>query len=135
VTRPEPDLLAAGATVLVGGRPRRIERRAGGPDRPIVRLEGCSSREAAEELRGAELTVPASDAPPLGEGEFWAHELEGCAVVDGSRPVGVVSRLVALPSCEALEVDGILIPLVRDAIRSIDVAARRIDVDMDFVGE
>ncbi len=26
-----------------------------------------------------------------------------------------------------------LIPLVRDAIRSLDVAARRIDVDMRFV--
>jgi ribosomal 30S subunit maturation factor RimM len=28
-----------------------------------------------------------------------------------------------------------LIPLVRDAIRSIDIAARRIDVDLAFLGE
>jgi 16S rRNA processing protein RimM len=135
VTRPVPDLLAVGGAVLVSGATHRIERVAGTADRPIVRLDGCSSREAAETLRGADLLVPATDAPPLEEDEFWAHELEGCVVVDGSRRVGVVSRLVALPSCEALEVDGVLIPLVRDAIRSIDVKARRIDVDMGFLGE
>jgi 16S rRNA processing protein RimM len=43
--------------------------------------------------------------------------------------------MVALPSCEALEVGDLLIPMVRDAIRSIDVDARRIDVDMRFLGE
>jgi 16S rRNA processing protein RimM len=45
----------------------------------------------------------------------------------------VVARMIALPSCEALEVGDLLIPMVRDAIRSIDVEARRIDVDMGFV--
>jgi 16S rRNA processing protein RimM len=56
-------------------------------------------------------------------------------VVDGEREVGVVARMIALPSCEALEVGDRLIPLVRDAIRSIDIEARRIDVDLGFLGE
>jgi 16S rRNA processing protein RimM len=129
VTRPGP--FAAGGTVLVDGRPRRIERLAGTPERPIMRLDGSSSRSDAEALRGAALVVP--DAP-LEEGEYWARDLVGCAVTDGARSVGVVSRMVALPSCEALEVGDLLIPMVRDAIRSIDLEARRIDVDMDFVG-
>jgi 16S rRNA processing protein RimM len=48
--------------------------------------------------------------------------------------------MVALPSCEALEVvrpggGDLLVPMVRDAIRSVDVAARRIDVDLSFLGE
>ena len=46
--------------------------------------------------------------------------------------------MIALPSCEALEVerDGVelLVPLVRDAIRSIDLEARRIDIDLGFLG-
>jgi 16S rRNA processing protein RimM len=71
----------------------------------------------------------------LEEDEFWARDLVGCTVVDGSRVVGEVRRMIALPSCEALEVGSLLIPMVRDAIRSIDVEARRIDVDMEFVGE
>ena len=46
----------------------------------------------------------------------------------------------ALPSVEVLEVDRpdgseLLVPLVRDCIRSIDLEARRIDVDLGFLGE
>jgi 16S rRNA processing protein RimM len=118
--------------VYVDGAPRVIERLAGRPDKPIVRLEGCTTREHAEALRGLSIEVPPT---PLEEGEYWARELEGCVVVDGAREVGVVARMVALPSCEALEVGDRLIPMVRDAIRSIDLEARRIDVDMRFVGE
>jgi 16S rRNA processing protein RimM len=116
--------------VYVDGSPRAIARRAGTRDKPIIRLEGCASREDAEALRGAELSVP---APPLEDDEYWAADLVGCEVVDGGRMVGVVARMIALPSCEALEVGDLLIPMVRDAIRSIDVDARRIDVDMGFV--
>ena len=133
VTRPVPELLVAGLGLLVADRPRTIERRAGTEEAPIVRLEGSSSREDAEALRGQALLVDEADAPPLAPGEFWAHELAGCRVVDGSVSVGVVSRMVELPSCEALEVGERLIPLVRDAIRSIDTRARVIDVDLGFV--
>ena len=96
-------------------------------------MEGCSSRDEAEALRGTELRVTLAEAPALEEGEFWARDLEGCRVTDGDVEVGVVSRMIALPSCEALEVGDRLIPLVRDAIRSVDVEARRIDVDLGFV--
>jgi 16S rRNA processing protein RimM len=124
-----PGELAVGATVFVGGAPRTIERLAGTSDRPIVRLAGCTAREHAEALRGLELEVEAS----LEADEFWASDLAGCVVIDGAREIGVVDRMVALPSCEALAVGELLIPMVRDAIRSIDVQARRIDVDMGFV--
>jgi 16S rRNA processing protein RimM len=48
--------------------------------------------------------------------------------------------MVALPSCEVLEVarDGapdLLVPLVRDAVRSVDLGAGVIDVDLAFLGE
>ena len=135
VTRPVPALLDEGAVLEVQGRPLRVERRAGSAEKPIVRLEGCESREHAEALRGAELLAPRAAAAPLEEDEFWASDLEGCTVVDGEREVGVVGRMIALPSCEALEVGDRLIPLVRDAIRSIDIEARRIDVDLTFLGE
>jgi 16S rRNA processing protein RimM len=130
LTRVATDL-AEGATVIVAGEPRLIARRSGSSDRPIVRLEGSVSREDAEALRGLELLVEAVLEPD----EYWASDLVGCTVVDGARVVGEVARMVALPSCEALEVGDLLIPMVRDAIRSIDVEGRRIDVDMEFVGE
>jgi 16S rRNA processing protein RimM len=129
VTRPGEFI--AGGTVWVDGAPRTIERLAGTRDKPIVRLAGCTSREHAETLRGLALEVVRDET--LAEDEFWASDLAGCVVVDGDREVGVVARMIALPSCEALEVGDLLIPMVRDAIRSIDVDARRIDVDMRFV--
>jgi 16S rRNA processing protein RimM len=122
---------------LVSGAPRKVVRRAGTPDNPILRLEGSSSRDDAEALRGLELLVPREDVS-LEPDEYWASDLEGCAVVDGDVAIGFVRRMSALPSCEVLEVDRpdgseLLVPMVRDAIRSVDIAARRIDVDMEFL--
>lgn len=133
-------LLTLGADVVVGDRERRISRLAGTDTRAIVRLEGCEDRASAEALKGAEILVPRDDAPDLGPDEWWAEDLEGCAVHDGGRRVGVVRRLVELPSCEVLEVerDGgaaeLLVPLVTDAVRNVDVQRREIEIDLRFLG-
>ena len=133
MVRGDPALLGA-ESFVVAGRAREVVRRAGTEERPILRLDGSASRDDAEALRGSALVVPLEEAPALEPGEYWAHDLVGCLVVDGAREVGVVSRMIALPSVEALEVGDLLIPLVRDAIRSVDLEAGRIDVDMGFVG-
>jgi 16S rRNA processing protein RimM len=140
VTGARPRLLECGTELTVAGRFLRVVRRAGTDENPIVRLEGVEDRSGAEALRGAELAVDGAALPALGEGEWWASELEGCDVFDGDRHVGKVIRLMELPSCEVLQValggssDGeILIPMVRDAIRGVDAQASRIDVDMSFV--
>ncbi|MGD1056664.1 MAG: ribosome maturation factor RimM [Solirubrobacteraceae bacterium] len=140
VTRPRVRLLTLGAAVTVAGRETTIVRRAGTEQRPIVRLEGIEDRTAAEELRGTELLIGGGDAPALGEEEWWAHELEGCEVLDGEQLLGTVSKLIELPSCEALEVrpagggEVVLVPLVKDAIRRVTPAQRRIEVDLEFLG-
>jgi 16S rRNA processing protein RimM len=141
VIRPRAELLTLGGTVVAAGVEREIVRRAGTDARPIIRLSGFDDRTAAEALRGVQLMVPRSRVPPLGDDEWWAEDLEGCAVRDGDREVGTVSRLLALPSCEVLEVvrtDGdaqLLVPLVTDAVRSVDIGARSIDIDLKFLGE
>jgi 16S rRNA processing protein RimM len=140
VSRARAGLLERGGEVVVDGQTRVVERRAGTPDRPIVRLSGVADRTAAEALRGQELRVPRSAAPPLEADEYWAEDLVGCAVVDGDTPVGTVRRLLAYPSCELLEVERhdaslLLVPLVRDAVRQVDVEAQVIDVDLVFLGE
>lgn len=140
VTGARPRLLSVGTEVTVAGRAAAIVRRAGTDRRPIVRLEGVEDRAASELLRGMELTVDSDDAPVLGEGEWWAHELEGCEVVAGDRLLGTVSRLIELPSCEALEVRpvqggaSLLVPMVKDAVRRVEPAEERIEVNLDFLG-
>jgi 16S rRNA processing protein RimM len=140
VIRAREEVLQRGAEVIVNGERRLIERRSGTAAKPILRLVGMTSRADSEALRGTDLFVDRSVVPPLTEGEFWAEELVGATVVDGDRPVGVVRRLLAYPSCELLEVgregaSDLLVPLVRDAVRSVDPASRTIDVNLAFLGE
>jgi 16S rRNA processing protein RimM len=139
VSAPVPRLLTIGAQVHVGELTAEIVRRVGTDQRPVIRLAGHDTRAAAEALGGELLLVEAGLAPPLEKGEYWAHELAGCAVSDGEREVGVVRRMLELPSVEVLEVkrpggEDLLVPMVSDAVRSIDVAARRVDVDLGFLG-
>jgi 16S rRNA processing protein RimM len=139
VTGARPRLLTVGSNVAVAGRSAAIVRRAGTEERPIVRLAGVEDRPAAEALRGHALIVGLAEAPALAEGEWWAHELEGCEVVDGDRLLGTVNRLIELPSCEALEVtrdeggEPLLVPMVKDAIRRVAPSEGRIEVNLDFL--
>jgi 16S rRNA processing protein RimM len=141
VTQPSAELLVLGARVVIGERERTVVRRAGTNRRPIVRLEGCEDRTAAEALRGQEIVVQRTGAPELEPDEWWADDLEGCSVHDGPTPVGRVRRLLALPSCEVLEVErpegnaDLLVPLVRDAVRGVDLDRREIEIDLRFLGE
>jgi 16S rRNA processing protein RimM len=113
--------------VVLRGAEHRVLRRAGTDERPLVRLSRIEGPEAVAALRGEPLLVEGE----LADGEWLARDLVGCAVGD----LGEVRRVLAGPSCDLLELDdGTLVPLVRDAIRSVDPAAGRIDVDPRFLG-
>jgi 16S rRNA processing protein RimM len=119
--------LPEGLEVTVGGRATRIERRAGTDRRPLLRLAGVDARD----VRGEALLAAAADAP-LEEGEYLAEDLVGCQVPG----LGTVRRVVPAPSCELLEVgeEAVLVPFVSDAVRSVDLENRRIEVDKRFLG-
>ncbi len=121
--------------MLVVGAERAVVRRSATDAKPILRLAGVDTREAAEALRGEPLWVSRNEAPPLEEDEYWAEDLVGLRVVDGEREVEIVARVRELPSCEVLEVGEMLIPLVDDAVRAIDLAEGVVDVDLEFLGE
>ena len=132
------ELLDAGRSVLVGERDMSIVARRGTSQRPIVVLEGVGDRTAAESLRGEAIAVSRAVLGTLGEGEFLVDDLVGCEVVDGDRPVGRVLDVLLLPSADTLEVERpggepLLVPLVGDAVRSVDTVGARIDVDMGFL--
>jgi 16S rRNA processing protein RimM len=141
VAQASAPLLVAGASVEVAGETRTITRRAGTDQRPIIAVEGCTDRSGAEALRGLDILAPRPGAPELDADEWWAEDLESCRVHDGPRAVGHVRRLLALPSCEVLEVareDGsgdLLVPLIRDAVRRVDIERGEIDIDLAFLGE
>ena len=118
-----------GATLLVEGEPATIEltRRVGGARRAI-RLDRPVER-------GARLAVPVSELPALEPDSYYAFELVGLEVVDDSdEPLGRVVEVHPGVANDNLELDGgVLVPLVEDAIRTIDVDARRIVVRRGFL--
>jgi 16S rRNA processing protein RimM len=132
------ELLDPGRSLTVGSREMSIAARRGTAEHPIVVLEGAGDRAAAEALRGEALLVPRAVLGDLAQGEFLVDDLIGCAVVDGARSVGRVQDVLLLPSTDTLEVERpgeepLLVPLIADAVRSVDTSARRVDVDLGFL--
>ena len=123
--------LTEGTSVNVAGRAAVIERRAGTDARPLIRLSGVAGREAAEALRG-EALMGVENGGALEDGEWPAADLVGCTI----EGLGEVRRVVEAPSCDLLEVgdEGTLVPFVSDAVKRVDVDARVIEVDREFLG-
>lgn len=129
----DPDRFAPGRTVFLadGLRPLTVRTSRRHHDRTIVAFDEVTDRAGAEALRGAELVVPVDAVRALQDGEWWDHQLVGCAVEteDGSR-AGTVIAVVHAPASDLLELDtGALVPLVAAVVREVDPAARRIVVD------
>jgi 16S rRNA processing protein RimM len=116
--------LPEGCVITLGSESYAVDRRAGTDDRPIVRLTGLSDPRPH---RGEMLLVE----DELAEGEWLASDLVGCRVPG----LGSVTRILDAPSCSVLELDdGTLIPLISDAIERVDLDAREIHVNRDFLG-
>jgi 16S rRNA processing protein RimM len=102
--------------------------------RLLLTLEGVASRDAADRLRGAWLSIPAASARPLGQGEFWPHQLVGLAVVDRQgRERGRVADVVPGAAHDLLAVElpdggSALVPAVA-ALVTVELEAGRVLVD------
>ncbi|MFI6453085.1 ribosome maturation factor RimM [Streptosporangium amethystogenes] len=96
----EPDRRFAPGTALAtepaSAGPLVVESRRWHSGILLVRFEGVSDRDHAEELRGTMLVIDSADIPPSDDpDEFYDHQLIGLAVVkpDGER-VGEVSDVL-----------------------------------------
>lgn len=104
--------------------------------RLLVAFESVSDRTSAEALRGTFLVVDSSSSPPVADDEWWDHDLAGLDVVSVSgAAVGVVTDVLHPPGSDLLAVrrpDGteVLVPFVRSIVPTVDLAARRIVVEL-----
>jgi 16S rRNA processing protein RimM len=117
-----PGRFDVGATLLVDGEAARVvvSRRVGGRRRAI-KLDRPVER-------GAELSIRREDLEPLPADSYYVADLVGLDVIDadGTR-VGAVRDVLPGPANDALELDtGLLLPLVEDCIRAVDLASRTV---------
>jgi len=77
-----------------------------GPNGAIARFAEVPDRNAAEALRGTELTVPRSALPPLGAGEYYHVDLIGLdAVSDAGEPLGHVRAVENFGAGDVIEIE------------------------------
>jgi len=88
----------------------------------IARFVEVTDRNAAEALRGTELTVPRSELPPLAEGEYYHADLVGLAAVsDAGEPLGRVVSVENFGAGDVLDIekpDGkrFMVPMIEAAV-------------------
>ena len=124
----DPSRFEVGAELLVGGEPATVvlTRQVGG-GRRAIKLDRRADR-------GEELTVRRNVLPPLDDGSYYVADLVWMEVVDdtGAR-VGFVRDVLPGPANDALELDtGLLLPLVEECVREVDLESRRVLLNPGF---
>ena len=84
--------------------------------------------------RGAVLEVPATELPPPEEGAYYVFQLVGLAAEDeDGRQLGSVVDVAPGVANDVVELDsGLLLPLVAECVRTVDVEGGRIVIAPGF---
>ena len=116
-----------GATFLAGGTPVEVVAHRRSSGRPVIKLQPPVQR-------GTWLEVDQAQLPPTGEDEYYAFQLVGLPVVEETgRELGTVKVVTPGVANDVLELDsGVLLPMVEDCIRSVDLEAGRVTVAAGF---
>jgi len=124
-----PERLTPGMTVYVGPRriPLRIKHIRWQNEVMLISFEGYEDRDRVGLLRNMVVAVPADEAPPLPENEFYYHEILGLRVVtDDGRELGVVAEIMETGANDVFVVQPegggaeILLPDIDDVVLEID---------------
>ncbi len=101
-----PDSFRRFKSFEANGRTLTLKSVRPGPNGSVARFAELADRNAAETLRGAELTVPRSALPPLAEGEYYHCDLIGlqCVASDG-RELGTVVAVENFGAGDILEIE------------------------------
>ena len=103
----------------------------------IARFAEVPDRNAAERLRGTELTVPRSVLPPLEEGEYYHADILGLACVSTTgEPLGQVVAIDDFGAGDVIEIERpdkkrFMVPMRAPAVPEWD--DERLVVDEAFI--
>jgi 16S rRNA processing protein RimM len=100
-------------------------------NRPLLKLSGIDSIDAAQALQWEYLEAILDTEPELEEDEYLTEDLIGCRVVttDG-RDLGEVEEVLGMPAHDVLQIGEILIPVVKEFIKNIDLDEEVITVEL-----
>jgi 16S rRNA processing protein RimM len=97
----------------------------------VLKLKSIESRDAADSLKEQFVFIHEQQALPLANGSYFIHEIVGMQVTtDEGRNLGTVEEVWQMPANDVWVVrrngEEILLPAIRDVIRSVDRQQRAI---------
>ena len=103
-------------------------------------LEGVTTREGAEALRGKKLYIHRSQGTPLSEEEFYIVDLVGCKVVDSKHnPLGELVEVLQPGGLDVYVVQTpkgkMMLPALLSAIPQVNIQEKWIMLNEDKLGE
>lgn len=103
-------------------------------ERYLLELKGCTSLEAAEAWRSAEVRVAAEHAPALPAGTYFHWQILGLTVIsDEGRILGQVAEILSTGANDVYLVRGereVLLPATQEVVLQVDPAAGQMIVHL-----
>ncbi|QTH20596.1 16S rRNA processing protein RimM [Rhizorhabdus wittichii] len=126
--------MGAYRTLNGAGRSFTLKTIRPGPNGAVARFAEIGDRNAAEALRGTELSVPRSALPPLAPGEYYHADLIGLPCLVDGAPVGVAAMIEDFGAGDVLEIekpDGkrFMVPVAK----AVTIEPDRLLIDPEFV--
>lgn len=99
--------------------------------RPLIRLAHISDRTSAEKLQWKYLEAPEEEAPRLEEDEYLTDDLLDLEVfTEEGEKLGFVDDVLPMPAQDILVVGEIMIPLVKEFVKLVDLENEKIIVHL-----
>lgn len=115
------------------GEPLEIERARPFHRSWLIKFRAVTDRGVLEQWDRVLLGVPETELAPLGEGEFYEHDVPGASVVVDGEVIGEATGLLDVPGGKLLCVDvngrEVMVPFLPPILRGFDRAERRIEID------
>lgn len=109
------------------------------PDAVTLHIEGVTTREQAEKLRGAYLCVDRANAVKLPPDTYFVADLIGCMVMDTKGiAYGCVQDVLETGANDVYVVEGerpMLLPALKKVLHEVDVENKRIVLVHEVIGE
>jgi 16S rRNA processing protein RimM len=102
---------------------------------PLISFKGITNRDQAKTLIGAELFIPQSELPDLDEDTYYWHNLIGIEVYTMTGEfLGRIESIIETGSNDVYVVKSnekeVLIPALESVVLDIDLAQKRMQVDL-----
>lgn len=128
------DDLSAYPSLSGGGRTFTLKSFRPVTNGAVARFAEIADRNAAEALRGTELSVPRSALPPLADGEYYHIDLLGLPCVADGVAIGTAVLIDDFGAGDVLEIekpDGkrFMVPVAK----AVTIEADRLLIDPEFV--